>query len=43
VDRVNLLVTEWMRAKLGVQEYIDAMPEDGSRCLIALEMRRVSP
>ena len=29
VDRVNLLVTEWMRAKLGVQEYIDAMPEDG--------------
>ncbi|MGA9993993.1 MAG: DinB family protein [Pyrinomonadaceae bacterium] len=29
MDRVNLLVTEWMRAKLGVQEYIDAMPEDG--------------
>jgi uncharacterized damage-inducible protein DinB len=29
VDRVNLLVTEWMRAKLGVQEYIEAMPEDG--------------
>jgi uncharacterized damage-inducible protein DinB len=29
VDRVNLLVAEWMRAKLGVQEYIDAMSEDG--------------
>ena len=29
MDRVNLLVTEWMRAKTGVQEYIDAMPEDG--------------
>jgi len=29
VDRINLLVTEWKRAKTGVQEYIDAMPEDG--------------
>ena len=29
MNRVNLLVTEWMRAKTGVQEYIDAMPEDG--------------
>ncbi len=29
VDRVNLLVTEWMRAKTGAQEYIEAMPEDG--------------
>lgn len=29
MDRVGLLVAEWTRAKLGVQEYIDAMPEDG--------------
>ena len=29
MDRVNLLVAEWTRAKLGVQEYIDAMPDDG--------------
>jgi uncharacterized damage-inducible protein DinB len=29
MDRVNLLVTEWTRAKLGVQEYIDAMPKNG--------------
>lgn len=29
MDRINLLVAEWMRAKTGVQEYIVAMPEDG--------------
>jgi uncharacterized damage-inducible protein DinB len=29
VNRANLLVAEWMRARTGVQEYIEAMPEDG--------------
>ncbi|HJR05707.1 MAG TPA: DinB family protein [Pyrinomonadaceae bacterium] len=29
MERADLLVAEWTRAKLGVQEYIDAMPEDG--------------
>ncbi len=28
-DRAAILVAEWSRAKLGVQEYIEAMPEDG--------------
>lgn len=28
-DRAAILLAEWMRAKLGVQEYIEAMPEDG--------------
>ena len=28
-DRAAILVAEWTRAKLGVQEYIEAMPEDG--------------
>lgn len=27
--RTALLVKEWTRAKLGVQEYVDAMPEEG--------------
>jgi uncharacterized damage-inducible protein DinB len=29
MDRVNSLVQEWTRAKIGAQEYIEAMPEDG--------------
>jgi uncharacterized damage-inducible protein DinB len=29
VDRVNSLIQEWTRARIGAQEYIDAMPEDG--------------
>ena len=29
MDRVTFLITEWTRAKTGIQEYIDAMPEDG--------------
>jgi uncharacterized damage-inducible protein DinB len=29
VDRINLILSEWTRAKTGAQEYIDAMPEDG--------------
>lgn len=28
-DPTALLVSEWTRAKTGIQEYIDAMPEDG--------------
>lgn len=28
-DRVKTAVAEWKRMKLGIQEYIDAMPEDG--------------
>lgn len=28
-DRATILLAEWTRAKLGVQEYIEAMPEDG--------------
>lgn len=28
-DRAAILVAEWTRAKLGVKEYIEAMPEDG--------------
>lgn len=28
-DRAAILAAEWARAKLGVQEYIEAMPEDG--------------
>jgi uncharacterized damage-inducible protein DinB len=28
-DRAAILAAEWTRAKLGVQEYIEAMPEDG--------------
>ena len=28
-DRAAILVAEWTRAKLGVQEYIEAMPESG--------------
>ncbi len=28
-DRVKTLVAEWSRAKLGIQEYLDAMAEDG--------------
>ena len=27
-DRATILVTEWTRARLGVKEYIEAMPED---------------
>jgi uncharacterized damage-inducible protein DinB len=27
-DPISLLASEWARAKLGTQEYIDAMPED---------------
>jgi uncharacterized damage-inducible protein DinB len=29
-DRITILVAEWSRAKLGTQEYIEAMPEDGT-------------
>jgi uncharacterized damage-inducible protein DinB len=29
VDRVNSLIQEWIRARNGAQDYIDAMPEDG--------------
>ena len=29
MDRIDLLVAEWARARTGVQEYIVAMPEDG--------------
>lgn len=28
-DRTAIIMAEWLRAKLGVQEYIEAMPEDG--------------
>ncbi len=28
-DRVKTLVAEWKRMKLGAQEYVDAMPEEG--------------
>ena len=28
-DRAAILLAEWTRAKLGVQEYIEAMPESG--------------
>ena len=28
-DPIKTLVAEWQRAKLGTQEYIDAMPDDG--------------
>jgi uncharacterized damage-inducible protein DinB len=28
VDRINLIVSEWERAKLGTREYIEAMPEE---------------
>jgi uncharacterized damage-inducible protein DinB len=28
-DRATILVAEWTRTKLGVKEYIEAMPEDG--------------
>ena len=28
-DRATILVAEWTRARLGVKEYIEAMPEDG--------------
>jgi hypothetical protein len=27
-DRATILVAEWTRARLGVKEYIEAMPED---------------
>ena len=39
VDRVALLVSEWTRAKTGIQEYIDAMPEDGIRFKPTPEIR----
>lgn len=37
--RVDQLVKEWTRAKLGTQEYIDAMPEEGINFKATPEIR----